>query len=84
MVNTTKYLTYKYPSLAHAMQNSKHVNTYYSNAKSMKSTCTYIIDKGTPDHKLATIHSTKLGIDTLAKFVRGSKVFQKQTAQAIP
>ena len=43
-----------------------------------------IIDKGAPDHKLATILGRKTGIDALAKFVRGSKAFQKLKAQATP
>ena len=44
----------------------------------------HIIDEGTSDHKLATILGTKTGIDALAKFVRGSRAFQKQKAQATP
>ena len=44
----------------------------------------HFIEEGTPGHKLATILSAKKGIDTLAKFVRGSKAFQKQKAQGIP
>ena len=40
--------------------------------------------EGAPDHKLTTILETKKGIDTLAKFVRESKAFQKQKARAIP
>ena len=35
----------------------------------------HIIDEGAPDHKLAPIFGTKTGIDTLAKFVKGSKAF---------
>ena len=41
------------------------------------------IDEGAPGHKLATILRTKKGIDALAKFVRESKAFQKQKAEAI-
>ena len=44
----------------------------------------YIVDEGAPDHKLMTILSTKTGTDALAKFIRGSKAFQKQKAQATP
>ena len=36
-----------------------------------------IIDEGTLGHKLATLFDTKTGIAALAKFVRGSKAFQK-------
>ena len=43
-----------------------------------------IVDEGAPDHKLVTILSTKTGMDALAKFVRGSKAFQKQRAHATP
>ena len=44
----------------------------------------HLIDEGAPDHKLMTILRTKKGIDTLAKFVRASKAFQKQEAWPIP
>ena len=40
----------------------------------------HLIDKGAPDHRLATILGTKKGIDALAKFIRGCKAFQKQKA----
>ena len=40
----------------------------------------HIIDDGAPDYKLATILGTKKGIEALAKFVRGTKAFQKQKA----
>ena len=43
----------------------------------------YLIDKGAPDHKLATILRMKRGIDALAKFVRECKAFQKQKACAV-
>ena len=36
-----------------------------------------IIDKGAPDHQLATLLGTRTGIDTLAEFVRKSKAFQR-------
>jgi hypothetical protein len=36
-----------------------------------------IINEGAPDHQLATLFGTKRGIDTLAKFVKKSKAFQK-------
>ena len=42
----------------------------------------HLIEEGAPDHRLATILRTKKGIDTLAKFVSGSKAFQKQKALA--
>ena len=44
----------------------------------------YLIDEGAPDHKLTTILGTKKGIDALAKFVGGSKTFQKQKARSTP
>ena len=44
----------------------------------------YLINEGAPDHMLTTILRTKKGIDTLAKFVRGSKAFQKQKAWPTP
>ena len=43
----------------------------------------HLVDEGAPDRKLATILSTKKGIDALAKFVRESKAFQKQKAQVL-
>ena len=43
-----------------------------------------IIDKGAPDHQLATLFGTKTGIDALAEFVKKSKVFQKTRAAEIP
>ena len=36
-----------------------------------------IIDKGAPDHQLATLFGTKTGIGALAEFVKKSKAFQK-------
>ena len=44
----------------------------------------HIIDEGAPDCKLATILGTKKGIEALARFVRGTKAFQKQKAQDTP
>ena len=44
----------------------------------------HIIDEGAPDYKLATILGTKKGIEALARFVRGTKAFQKQKAQDTP
>ena len=43
----------------------------------------HLIEEGAPDHRLVTILGTKKGIDTLAKFVSGSKAFQKQKALAL-
>ena len=35
----------------------------------------HVIDEGTSDHKLVTLLGTKTGIDTLAKFIKGSRAF---------
>ena len=43
-----------------------------------------IIDKGAPDHQLATLFGTKKGINALAEFVRKSKAFQKTRVTEIP
>ena len=41
----------------------------------------HVIDKGNPDHKLVMLLGTKMGIDALAKFIKGTKAFQKPKAQ---
>ena len=41
----------------------------------------HVIDEGAPDQKLATLLGTKTGIDALAKFVKGTKAFQKPKAR---
>ena len=43
-----------------------------------------IIDEGAPDHQLATLFSTKTGVNALAEFVKKSKAFQKTRAAEIP
>ena len=36
-----------------------------------------VVDRGAPDHQLATLLGTKAGIEALAEFVRKSGAFQK-------
>ena len=44
----------------------------------------HLIEEGAPDYRLTMILGTRSGIDALAKFIRGSKAFQKQGAHINP